>query len=303
MNYKDPVEPICDASDIGCVLVLFHPETSVVDTIKRFAISELYVCVVINAADPTLVLQLETINRVRLVKNPCNIGLAAALNQGIACVFEDSNVKFVALFDQDSNPAADLPLKLARELQSIGATDSACIGPYLQDKKAMDLVVSPTLSQFSASDVLSLPTSGTVIPRSVFEKVGPMKTAFFIDAIDHEWCFRAINLRIRCLQSSQISMIHNMGDKAVNWFGQFKPVHHSPVRHYYIIRNHFYLVIHGPAPSNWRIKEAFKLLRRVAVYPFVSRAPIESARLIFWALYDGATERLGECRHLDAKNA
>lgn len=303
MNRRKIILNACDASSIGCVLVLFHPEASVVHTIKQLATFGYYVCVVINAADPSLVLPLETIDGVRLVKNPCNIGLAAALNQGVGCIFEDSSVKFVALLDQDSNPTADLPLRLAWELQSMRATSSACIGPYLQDKKAMDLVVSHTATQSLAEDVPSLPTSGTVIPRAVFEKVGPMKTVFFIDAIDHEWCFRAKKFGVRSMRSCQTSMIHDMGDDSLNWFGRFKPVHHSPLRHYYILRNHLYLAIRGPAPPVWRIKESFKLLRRIAIYPFVSHSPTQSIRMSFWALYDGLTGKLGECGHISSKKS
>jgi rhamnosyltransferase len=298
MNLSHSSLPDFDASVIGCVLVLYHPEELVVDTITRLAGAGYRVCAVINTADRDLIATLETIAGVNLIKNPCNIGLAAALNQGIVCAFDDSRVGFVTLFDQDSSPDCDLPKNLAQELLLLKLTETACISPSLQDKKALDSIYKTGKTSFVAEEVLTLPTSGTLIPRMVYERVGPMKNDFFVDAIDHEWCFRAQRLGIKRLVSSKTSMIHNMGDVAVNWFGQFKPVHHSPLRHYYIVRNHLYLVINGPAPFIWRCQEFFKLLRRIVFYPFASKSPKQSVQLILWAIYDGVAGNLGECGHV-----
>lgn len=286
-----------DVSVIGCVLVLYHPENLVIDTITRLARVGYRVCAVINAADSGLVTTLETIQGVRLVKNPRNIGLAAALNQGIRWAFDDPHIKFVTLFDQDSIPDGDLPKNLALELLLLKLTEAACIGPSLHDKKALDSTFKTGKTRFVAEEVLTLPTSGTLIPRAVYEQVGPMKAEFFVDAIDHEWCFRAKNMGIKRLISSKTMMIHNMGDLAVNWFGSFKPVHHSPLRHYYIVRNHLYLAIRGPAPIIWRCQELLKLLRRIAFYPFASKSPQQSMQLILRAIRDGVAGKLGECRH------
>ena len=302
MNPSPSSPPAFDASVIGCVLVLYHPESLVIDTMTRLAGAGYRVCAVINTADSDLVAKLETIPGVTLIKNPRNIGLATALNQGIACVFDDPRVGFVTLFDQDSSPDSDLPKNLARELLLLKLTEAACISPSLQDKKALDSTFKTGKTSFVAVEVLTLPTSGTLIPRTVYAQVGPMKNDFFVDAIDHEWCFRAKSLGIKRLISSKTSMMHNMGDVAVNWFGHFKPVHHSPLRHYYIVRNHIYLVIHGPAPFIWRCQELFKLLRRVVFYPFASKSPKQSVQLILWAIYDGIVGNLGECRLTLPKN-
>lgn len=301
MNLRDYAPSPCEAALIGCVLVLYHPEGYVVDTIRRLASRGYRVCVVVNSADDALIHTLVADIDVHVINNPCNIGLAAALNQGITSAFQDPVVRFVTLFDQDSLPDDDLPLNLAAELLSMHSESIACIGPCLQDKKALDLAIKTANIASAPDDVLSIPTSGTLIPRSAYNRVGLMKTAFFIDGIDHEWCFQAKKIGLRVLQSAQTTMIHNMGDAAVNWFGRFKPVHHSPLRHYYIVRNHLDLILRGPAPFLWRCKEAMKQLRRIVVYPCVSNYPIQSARLIFWAVFDGITERLGECTRFPAK--
>ena len=298
MNRSTTTPPVCAASTIGCVLVLYHPEVTVLDTIHRLAAQGYPVCVVINAADSMLVENIKQTKGVSLLQNPRNIGLGAALNQGITCAFENPGVSFVTLFDQDSLPDVNLPATLATELLAIDDASNGCIGPCLQDQKAMNLAVLAPAASIATENVLTLPTSGTVIPRSVYAQVGPMKAEFFIDAIDHEWCFRAKDAGLKIWRSCRTSMIHNMGDLAVNWFGQFKPVHHSPLRHYYIVRNHLYLVMRGPAPATWRCREILKLLRRIAVYPFVSKSPLESARLVLWAVYDGLLGQLGECRHV-----
>lgn len=275
-------------SSIACIFVLYHPETSVLNKLDRFIEFGYSVIVVINAIDQHSLEKLQSKRDLHVINNPNNIGLASALNQGIKYAFDHLNTQFVILFDQDSEPHAELPTQLAREFMAHGS-GLACIGPMLTDIKTRD---AQYLAQNKAS-VQTIPTSGTVISQEAFIKVGPMMDALFIDSIDHEWCFRAVQMGFKIAVSNKVLMPHNMGELGLNWMGQYKPLYRNPVRHFYIIRNSIYLIKLPYIPLSWRLNESRKIFRRIAIYLWASNDRYRSLRLIYKAVIDGFYSRLG----------
>jgi rhamnosyltransferase len=277
---------------IACVFVLFHPDTSVIDTLKLMLASGYCSVAVVNGINSDLLDKLLSLKSLRVIVNKENLGLAFALNQGIRRAIEDPSIKYITLFDQDSQPLSDMPLLLANELNIIGESNYACIGPRLVDKKKLDatyrinkLLMNP--------DVLTIPTSGTLMTKFSYGRVGPMLDTLFIDGIDHEWCFRARHHGLKVAVSATISMIHNMGDAGFGCFGTYKPIHRSPIRHFYITRNTISLMKLSYIPFYWKIKEMLKMLRRVIFYVVVSKNRKLTARLILKGFVDGLKNKLG----------
>lgn len=275
---------------VCCIFVLFHPQRSVEKKVKALASGGYLVVVVSNGADGDLLNSLRNKAGIELIKNSENLGLAHALNQGIASAFDDPEVQFVVLFDQDSSPPVKLPLVLANELD---IDSDACIGPRLIDVKAQGAGYRTHNSKAGAKAVVSIPTSGTVISRRAFATVGPMLEKLFIDGIDHEWCLRAAHKGFKVRISDQVTMLHDMGDDGIVWFGDYKPLYKNPIRHFYIIRNSMYLGLHGCLPLRWRLLELLKTLRRIPVYLWVSNDRMRSVKLIVQALIDGYRSKLG----------
>lgn len=275
-------------SSIACVFVLYHPEPSSLNKLDRFAEFGYPVIVVINAIEHHTLENLQSNSHLHVINNPKNIGLASALNQGIKYAFDRLNSQFVVLFDQDSEPLSELPMELVSEFIAQGS-GLACIGPMLTDVKSQD---AQYLAQNKAS-VQTIPTSGTVISQDAFSKVGPMMDALFIDSIDHEWCFRAANMGLKIVVSNKVLMLHNMGDEGLNWMGQYKPLYRNPIRHFYIIRNSIYLIKLPYIPLLWRLDESLKIIRRIVIYLWVSNDRSRSLRLIYKAVLDGFSGRLG----------
>jgi rhamnosyltransferase len=283
---------------ISCVVVLFNPKDEVVRTIESLAAAGLGVVVVVNSASDALLREIAAIHSASIINNHENIGLATALNLGIRHAFEVNGSDFVALFDQDSSPSVSMVADLTRELQTSTLEKVACIGPMLVDKKKQSAAYRSNNRQVSRARPRSIPTSGTVIPRDAFFAVGPMMDELFIDGIDHEWCFRASSKGYAVLVSGTTHMLHDMGDAGLNCFGQYKPVHRAPIRHYYIVRNALFLARLEHLPLGWRIGELLKTIRRIAVYLAVSTNRKQTLRLVGHAIRDGLASRLGPCKCL-----
>lgn len=283
-------------SEVACVIVFFNPTDASIDTVATLAGYSFPVVVVVNQATPAQVSALNALDHVHLIENPCNLGLATALNQGLGYAFDALGARYVMTLDQDSVPESSLPQSLALELEAQESGRVACLGPMLVDRKSMNTryAYDPQVG-IDKLEPRTIPTSGTLFTREAWREVGPMLESLFIDGIDHEWCFRAYNRGWRVAVSRQVTMLHDMGDAGIRVFGRFKPIHRSPIRHYFIIRNTVYLCSLDYVPKKWKISECFKTLRRLAVYLLVSTDRAKSLRLMCRALRDGFSGRLGPC--------
>lgn len=291
MNEMTALRP----ESISCVIVLFNPDAGVIDVAKGLVQFGYPVILVVNAASTSILESLEAIQGTTVIINPKNIGLASALNVGLKQGFDQNESKFVALFDQDSQPETSLPLRLASELLEHQPESVACIGPQLNDKKQASATYTANNRLLDPRVPRSIPTSGTVISKEAWLSVGPMLDALFIDGIDHEWCFRAYSKGYRVLVSERVQMLHDMGDSGLNYFGSYKPVHRSPIRHYYIVRNTLYLMKLSFLPLKWRAVELLKTLRRMVFYTAVSSNRTKTVKLMGRAISDGLVGRLGAC--------
>lgn len=285
------------ADRLACVFVLFNPLPGVECTVRRLA-ARYPVVLVVNAADEGFLRLFDGMPSVSVLRNSTNVGLATALNRGAEFAFSELGVSSVILFDQDSEPEVGMPDELLAELLEQGDR-VACIGPQLLDRKRVNAryVTNRQLSTGSRS----IPTSGTVIRKEVFEAVGPMMESLFIDGIDHEWCFRACHKGYLVMVSARTMMLHDMGDEALNYFGRYKPVHRSPIRHYFIVRNTIALAKLSYLPFSWRVIELIKTVRRMAAYLIFSLDRWQTLRLLAWAIFDGARGCLGPCKHVAGK--
>ena len=282
------------AKTVSCVVVLYQPADAVLALVDTFVAGGYDIVVVVNEASPAIRQRLNAGDSVSVIDNHGNIGLAKALNVGIQHAFAVNHSDYVALFDQDSMPDADLPRLLADELKLAEVARVACIGPQLIDRK--NSVAQYHTNCVSALDhPRSIPTSGTVISRTAYGAVGPMMEELFIDGIDHEWCLRAWSKGYSVCVSPNVAMLHDMGDASMNYFGRYKPVHRSPLRHYYVVRNTFYLMRFTYLPLSWRLSELLKTPRRMAAYVVFSSDRWRTLRLIAHAVRDGIAGRMGAC--------
>lgn len=282
-----------DSHKIACVVVFYNPAPEALDSVTRLSSRGYPVVVVVNHASEDTIFALERLSSVYPIINGANFGLATALNQGVALAFDQLNVDYVALFDQDSLPDCELPILLASELEQFPSNTVACIGPMLQDRKDPRAVYAQNNLAFHGVMPAAIPTSGTLISLNAWRKVGPMMDSLFIDGIDHEWCLRAKHKGYQIRLSRTVTMLHDMGDTSVRVFGKYKPIHRSPIRHYFIIRNSLFLATLNYLPLKWRIFELAKTIRRVAAYLVVSSDRSMSLKLIIKAVTDGIRGRLG----------
>jgi rhamnosyltransferase len=279
--------------EIATVTVIFNPDDDAAETINMLAKFGYLVIVISNGASDIFFESLIRSENLIIRKNDQNIGLSLALNQGIELALSFENIDGFVLFDQDSKPTKELPLDLQQAFWAAKDLNPACISPEL-----IDLKLQRSTKKIPSSDffecVKTVATSGTYIARRSVSIVGLMDERFFIDGIDHEWCFRATSMGFSIVIAHKLRLDHNMGDFGFNFFGKFKPAHKSPIRHYYIIRNTILLARMSYIPLLWRFQEGLKTLYRVPVYLWLSSSKYESLVLMLRAFADGFFNRFGK---------
>lgn len=229
-----------------------------------------------------------------------NFGIAEAQNIGISSAL-DKQADAVLFFDQDSEISADFITNLCSPMRY---GNENVVAPIFRSKrygffykvvkyspgKGIKKIKPSVGEDFYTNIAIS---SGTLVKRSVFEKVGLMKAEFFIDYVDTEWCLRAYSVGIKVYVNTAAIMDHEIGDKTLN-FGQFNVPVHSGYRRYYRIRNSFHLLRCSHVPKYLAIREiTYSIIHQLILVAFCpnKRGYLKS---LFYGIKDGLLNKTGK---------
>ncbi|MDA3462105.1 glycosyltransferase family 2 protein [Acinetobacter nosocomialis] len=227
-----------------------------------------------------------------------NYGIAYAQNIGIQKAIKNK-YEYIILFDQDSNVEdnfVDLMLSSYKELNS---QKVACISPRFYNDEYDFYYNALRINKYGFRERVSLQnieepisvslviSSGSFIIVEALKVIGPMKDKFFIDAVDTEWCFRALDRGFKIFISNKVVMRHTIGDKVLNFFGK-KIALHSPFRRYYIIRNNFYLLKLDYIPKIFAYRDiVFSLIVQLIIIITINSQRKENFFALIRAIRDG----------------
>lgn len=190
-------------------------------------------------------------DKVRLVLNDENVGLAAAQNQGIRLALEEG-ADWVLLLDDDSVPDAGMVEALLAAYACHPAPDRiGLVAPRLHDAegtlKARAYVSKHAFDfrpvRFGPGDVLDnvafVISSGSLVKAEVFREIGLMREDFFVDYIDFEFAFRMRRFGWGLVAVGDAGLEHRLGEfEHKRLLGRdFRFNSHSSFRRYYIYRN------------------------------------------------------------------
>ncbi|MCC6657722.1 MAG: glycosyltransferase family 2 protein [Rhodocyclaceae bacterium] len=168
-----------------------------------------------------------------------NTGLGAALNQGIAQA-RGLGYPWVLLFDQDSLPLADMAACFAGILAVHPRPERiALIGSRFIDRNR-ESPPSPQPAQGPAwSEQRRVITSGMLLALDAYDDIGPFREDFFIDTIDHDFCYRARRKGWLILKTDDALLSHSVGHYRRHRFLGLEVwrSHHSALRCYFMTRN------------------------------------------------------------------
>jgi len=250
-------------SYVIAIIISFNDPTSLEETIKALHYQVDSVLVIDNGSEVHSLVRIEALAslfKTNLIKLNQNFGIGYALNVGVNYAIQ-SGYKWVLTMDQDSIATEDMVeglLKHAKCIPDLGSiSPSFCLN--LQNSKIIEKV------EYSI-------TSGNLVPISLYKKVGFYNEDYFIDAVDFDFSLKIRRAGLNNYRYLNGRLIHRLGN-SINkkfFFLNYLYVEHSPIRRYYIFRNHFYLIktYYKEFPFFCCIKSIYllKMLIEIAVF-------------------------------------
>lgn len=264
------MKTVNEAKDVGVIVVTYNPNMEdFKKNIKRIIDLHYSILIIDNGSNKQLkdfLGQISTNTNLNVVFLQKNRGIGCAQNVGIN-YFMQKNVNYLLFMDQDSFIDRENLLKLKNILEELRAKDKKCIavGPA-QENEFLENNVEETSWLIS---------SGSLIAKETFKKIGNFKEEFFIDYIDYEWIWRAKKLGYKVYKTRLAHMQHETMGVQRKYGHTIDP----EFRLYYIFRNSIYLTLYEKI--DWKIKENLVIKN--------------SGKLLFQVLLPNRKSRLKTC--------
>jgi len=271
---------------VATITVTYNPDFGVLgQQLSQLPQSALRV-LVDNSARPAIRDELQRLaarNDLVLLTNEVNIGLPAALNQGIRHALRAlPSCRLLLLLDQDTEPGANGVRRLVARYDCVRALAGkpCCIGPRLIDvgtglDHGFHQIVGwrwsrrfPKVGDSEPVPVANLNGSGTLLPVEIFHELGGLEEALFIDHVDTEWAFRLLARGYGLYGIPDVCFRHRMGERSFRFWALGWRVwpHRSPQRHYFLFRNAILLMRRNYVPRVWKVWVSIKLCLTAIVH-------------------------------------
>jgi rhamnosyltransferase len=250
---------------------------------------------------------------VTVLRQPTNVGLAAAVNRGVAWAREHG-CSHVLLLDQDSWPAPGMVAVLVEALSTVSreervAAVGSCqfdprlgeLAPFVEVAFPMSRKLHCTAGVVRCDFVIG---SGSLVPLAVLDDVGGMDEGLFIDNVDLDWSFRARARGYAVYGVGGARMEHLIGDRRAPLLGgRLRVVQHSPRRLYFIMRNRVELYRRRHTPRVWVAQDVPRILVKLVLFGVLLGPRRANLRHMLWGLWDGVRRVTGPGPLAAARNS
>jgi rhamnosyltransferase len=231
------------AENTVAVVVTLRPESDVINHVETLFGQVLRTVVIDNGSGPGAAAILDAIAAlpsVEVIRNPVNVGIARALNQGAQAAM-DVWADWLLTMDQDAAPTDEIVSVACRTFERYPSPDRIAVIGSTSFADHLALSKGAASRGRSWIEVSNVITAGSFVSLAAVRSIGGFREDFFVDYVDTEFCLRARARGYRVLASRAPAMTHRIGQPTERWIGRraVHPTNHSTVRRYYITRNRF----------------------------------------------------------------
>ena len=229
---------------VAAIIVSYNPDSNLFDSINLLLNQVEKVIIVDNGSKEKYVKYIKSINedKIEIILNKENLGVATALNIGVRKALENG-YEWILTMDQDSKASPDMVKKMFNVYNSINREerkDILSIFPNFVDERIQSIEENSNMNSYEYVDADI--TSGNLLRKEVFEKVGFFDDSLFIDLVDTDFCMRLNEKGIKMIKIRDAVLYHSLGESKTikGILGSFNTSNHSALRRYYMTRNRFY---------------------------------------------------------------
>jgi rhamnosyltransferase len=296
---------------VACIIVTYHPCIStLLSNIYAIRNSADKIFIVDNSKpslSPAIFNELDGLSaEIELISNNRNLGIGAAQNIGLYAA-TDQGFDFALLLDQDTLMPSESIEYLSKtlsnllELEPVAAIAPAYVNVHRSDHAIPEFIIAHGLTVHRQSgmagtiEIAYAIASGLMINLRCLQVVGMMNERLFIDWVDTEWCTRCKLYGYKIFGTFDIVTNHALGDSSINFFGKQIAVH-SPIRHYYIVRNGIGIALYSQTFSmGAKIRILISAFKYIAFFSLFNDRRATHFYLMCLGVRDGIINNLGEC--------
>jgi len=281
---------------VGAVIVSYNPSLDVLRNIATLRSQVSSIVVVDNGSSEQHLAMLRGGRSecgFELIENGSNLGIAVALNVGVREV-KAKGCSWVALFDQDSRPEPGfIDLMLAAFENAPNPSQVGIVCPIYIDGNTG---ITFPIQRSKTGVVLSVITSGSLIPMKLFDRIGTFNEPLFIDYVDVEFCLRSRRAGYSIVQSPRAVLHHSLGRITRHriWGRWFASTNHSAARRYYITRNRLRVLWQFLGDWSWSPKEARGAILETIKIVLVEQDRLAKLKNIMLGFADAIGGRMGK---------
>lgn len=246
------------------IIVTYFPDAQFPDRLER-VLAQFPLAIILDNASSgqaaKMLQDLAALPNVLLLENISNLGIAAALNQGMELALQQGFEWGLSL-DQDTLVYPDMRETLSSIHRNSCAGDIIVGGNYWNANRQRNFIECDS-EEKKYIERKTLITSGTLLSIALAKRIGGFREDYFIDSVDHEFCLRARAHGCTILMCCKPVMSQSIGaaKEKMGWMSTLSSFNHSPIRKYFIARNavatakHYFL-----QEPVWSLGQACRLL-------------------------------------------
>lgn len=198
---------------------------------------------------------------------------------------ESDDYTHLLLMDQDSCFASSDFERYINLIDQYPAKDVAAFGPSTPYTPKKDAAVS---------EVESIILSGAIYPVDSFKRLNGFNEELLIDAIDIDYCYRAIANNYKIILICEVYLEHQIGYRYKHWTG-LTIVPYSAQRTYYYLRNSFWLWEKYPEYYEKSYRKSFVKYRVIyrALKIFLEKDSLQKLLAIFYSIRHFKKNKMG----------
>jgi rhamnosyltransferase len=290
-----------DRPKVCGVLVTYHPTAAMIDNLSLIAEQVDDLVVVDNSSSPSELDSLREASQrlaFSLIANGRNLGIAEALNRGVAAARSNSH-SWVLLLDQDSHITDDFVDRMFEtwamhpQRHRVATVRPRYVDP--SDGYEADLRRDSDASWYYVM------TSGSLVPAWAFDAVGWFDAEYFIDYVDIEYTLRACQLGYLLIESPKAVLLHAPGrpsSRKLLGLIPYRPLNHSALRRYYMTRNRIVTIRrYYQRFPRWALLDLYRMGKEISKVLIGETNRRKQIRAITLGLFDGVFGRMGRCPH------
>lgn len=258
------------------VTVLYNPTEEVFKNINSYleGIDKLYL--VDNSEKESNLLKEKLIkfsSKIEYIKMNGNEGIAKALN---IAKNKAINEKFnwLLTMDQDSKFEKNDFIKMLELVKKYFNENIAIFSPF--HKMANSIFIDDEIIEKD-----TVMTSGNLLNLKIAKKIGDFEERFFIDEVDHDYCYRIKKNNYKIIMLNKIVLNHNLGN--IKKYSFFSVTNHNYIRRYYITRNKLYMLKKYSFLKRRYLKEILKDTIKIILF---ERDKIRKLKMIYLGIKD-----------------